>query len=146
MTKLFSFEAKLLYGCGEDYKNISRTIDILEDNTLEELACFIISSFGFDVDHSFGFYDDQYDGKEAYTVFFDMGNAVLDHEKSIEQAIINQVFKKGKTLTLVFDYGDDWNFSVKCIDVKEKEPRKHYPKLISSKGKAPEQYPDYDEE
>ncbi len=46
----------------------------------------------------------------------------------------------------MFDYGDDWRFLVEFINDQSVDDIKKYPKIIDSKGKAPEQYPDYDNE
>ncbi|MFV0338254.1 MAG: hypothetical protein ACK5LK_08450 [Chthoniobacterales bacterium] len=48
-------------------------------------------------------------------------------------------------MIFLFDYGDDWMFLVTCT--KEEETRAfRKPKVLSKKGQAPEQYPDYEED
>lgn len=45
----------------------------------------------------------------------------------------------------LFDYGDQWEFEVEYV--KEGSPEKTiYPRIIDSRGEAPQQYPDYEEE
>ena len=40
-----------------------------------------------------------------------------------------------------FDYGDDWLFRIEVKDFGKEESKIKYPRLINSKGEAPEQYP-----
>ena len=46
----------------------------------------------------------------------------------------------------LFDYGDDWTFEVAFLRLEPREPKARYPKVLESKGEAPEQYPDWDDE
>jgi Plasmid pRiA4b ORF-3-like protein len=46
----------------------------------------------------------------------------------------------------LFDYGDDWTFEVAFLRLEGREARARYPKVLESKGQAPEQYPDWDDE
>jgi hypothetical protein len=114
-----------------------------------------VDAYGFMFDHAFGFYnnlEDHDESTEIYTLFADidkddpMANEALDG-KSVRQTAVGDVFSKDKEMLFLFDYGDDWFFHIQCLD--EDAPRekgKRYPKVIESKGKAPEQYPDYEEE
>ena len=55
--------------------------------------------------------------------------------------------KKGKKFLYLFDYGDEWRFTVKVDAVNPKaDPNRNYPILVESVGDAPEQYPDWEEE
>jgi hypothetical protein len=49
-------------------------------------------------------------------------------------------------MRFLFDYGDEWIFLVKLIDRKRKEQKAKLPRLLSSAGKAPAQYPDLEGE
>lgn len=49
-------------------------------------------------------------------------------------------------MTFLFDYGDEWRFRVDVLALGEREPRKRYPRMVASVGKAPPQYPDPDED
>ena len=44
----------------------------------------------------------------------------------------------------MFDFGDDWIFQ--CRVLKELNEITPHPQVIRSKGDAPEQYPDWDNE
>jgi hypothetical protein len=55
--------------------------------------------------------------------------------------------KKGKKFLYLFDYGDEWQFTIKVDAVnRNADPNRDYPLLVESVGDAPEQYPDWEEE
>jgi hypothetical protein len=47
-------------------------------------------------------------------------------------------------MLFLFDYGDDWMFEVECLGISTPDPKQKYPAFLESKGKSPEQYPDWD--
>jgi hypothetical protein len=65
--------------------------------------------------------------------------------KGVKSVMVDEAFEKGKKLLYLFDYGDEWRFIVECKKIEETDGGQ-YPRLLESKGEAPEQYPDYDEE
>lgn len=65
--------------------------------------------------------------------------------KGVKSIAVGQAFGKGKKLLYLFDYGDEWRFIVECKKIEEGDSGK-YPRVLESKGEAPEQYPDYDED
>ena len=50
----------------------------------------------------------------------------------------------GESMKVLYDFGDNWQFSVKLESIDPPGSIKKLPKVIESKGKAPEQYPDWD--
>jgi len=67
--------------------------------------------------------------------------------KSVEKTKIAEVFKTtGKKMLFLFDYGDEWRFEVRLTALGEKMPKTRYPRMVTSMGEAPPQYPDEDEE
>ncbi len=56
-----------------------RDIELPSGGSLEDLAAAIVSAFGFDFDHAFGFYSnfkgDYYRSEERYELFADLGQA-----------------------------------------------------------------------
>src|SRR6187397_3024020 len=56
-----------------------RDIELPSSGSLEDLAAAIVSAFGFDFDHAFGFYSnlkgDYYRSEERYELFADLGEA-----------------------------------------------------------------------
>jgi hypothetical protein len=135
----------------EHDKSIYRDIEIEGSKSLYKLAEAIIDSYGFDFDHAFGFYDvakpEQIYGtkKRKYELFADLGEAdpgVL----GVKKTKIGQAFPEvGHKLIFLFDYGDEWLFRVSVKEQGTKQPKTRYPRVVASKGEAPEQCPDPDD-
>ena len=47
--------------------------------------------------------------------------------------------------SLLFDYGDDWEFKVRLEKIEAEPTRLRRPKVVESAGKAPAQYPQIEE-
>ncbi len=45
-------------------------------------------------------------------------------------------------MRFLFDYGDEWEFLVELVQRKAKDPKVKLPRLLSSAGKAPAEYPE----
>lgn len=152
MVDIFRFKMSLRGGQGESFpaNYCTRTIDIKGSSSLEKLARTIIDAYNFDFDHAFGFFDNlnnPYRSNESYTLFADMDDIdTPKNAKGVKKTKLSSAFEAGKTLVFLFDYGDEWIFHVNCSSVGKTDPDIKYPLVIASKGKAPEQYPDYDEE
>ena len=74
-----------------------------------------------------------------------------DEAPDVDDILIRDVPYPGKTgkkeFLLLFDYGDEWRFGVKLLGIAEKKtPRARYPRVTARRGKAPEQYPIWDED
>lgn len=132
----------------EDDKSVYRDIEIEGSKSLYELAAAIVTAFGFDFDHAFGFYSGEpYEAERkhpCYELFADMGDAdpgVL----GVEKTKIAQAFPAaGHSMIFLFDYGDDWRFTVSLKEFGRKSAKTRYPRVVASKGEAPPQYPDPD--
>ncbi|MBI2738180.1 MAG: hypothetical protein HYX38_16735 [Rhodospirillales bacterium] len=129
---------------------VYREIEIEGSKSLSALAEAIIMAFDFEFDHAFGYYSDvknPYSHKgERYELFADMEDGDSD-AGSVERTTVAQVFgAPGKKMLFVFDYGDDWRFMIEAKATGEMAPKTRYPRLVTSVGTAPEQYPDDDED
>ena len=114
------------------------------DVSLDELAGTIIQAVDFNFDHCFGFYDNLKNpnrSNEEYTLFADIGEEVKEGDIGVETTPISSAFQPGKKMTFLFDYGDSWMFLVTCTEEVEMRAFKR-PKILSTVGKPPEQYPD----
>ena len=49
-------------------------------------------------------------------------------------------------MTYIFDFGDWWEFAVQLEAIQPDDARSQYAAILESYGKAPPQYPDWDEE
>lgn len=117
------------------------------DFSLYELAEFIIDSIGFHFDHCFEFCDNPdspYKSRERYTLFADIGEG--EGEPGVQRTSMADVFSEGRTMLLLFDYGDDWEFPLTCTGVREVEGKRRSKKVLATDGQPPVQYPDIDDE
>lgn len=128
-----------------DKASIYRDIEIEPTKSLYKLAEVIVSAFGFQFDHAFGFYSGltqaaMLRAQPQYELFADMGEAdpgVL----SVKKTKVAQAFPKvGHTMIFLFDYGDEWRFRVSLQSTGTKIAGARYPRIIATHGEAPEQY------
>lgn len=67
--------------------------------------------------------------------------------RDVRAAVIDGLgLKKGKKFLYLFDYGDEWRFEVRVAAINPKAEEGDYPRLVASKGDAPPQYPDWNDE
>lgn len=129
---------------------IYRTFEIAHTSSLYALAQAITRFFDFDFDHAFGFYDklkgNIYESPVRYELFVDMGESGSE-ARSVKRTRVDEAFPSvGAKMRFLFDYGDEWLFLVELVGRKPKEPKVKLPRLVASAGKAPEQYPDAQDE
>jgi len=135
----------------ERRKSIYREVEIEGSKSLYNLAEAIVAAFGFDFDHAFGFYSGltwttMMRAHPRYELFFDMGEADPG-VASVKKTKIAQAFPAiGHTMLFLFDYGDDWHFRVSLRGTDTKVAKVRYPRVVATKGEAPRQYPDPDED
>lgn len=126
----------------------TRKIVISAKASLYDLAAVTIESFDFDLDHSFGFYDNLKDwtnSQEGYESFADVGAG--DRFPGVRKAKISKVFHTPKQkMLLLFDYGDEWKMIVQYLGDTEVGPGQKLPIITESAGDAPDQYGDYEDE
>jgi len=146
--KTYIFKTNLLRD-----KKIIREIEVPENVNLYKLAEVIIGAYGFAFDHAFGFFSTTsesgyFKSKRKYELFTDLENEGIEPTGagSVKKTKISEVWKSpGDKMLLLFDYGDDWLFTVELISFGKKEAKVKYPRVLKSIGKAPEQYSDYNE-
>jgi hypothetical protein len=133
----------------EGEASIYRDVEIEGSKSLYRLAEAIVSAFGFDFDHAFGFYSGLTPAtmmrvSPRYELFVDMGDAdpgVL----GVKKTKVAQAFPAiGHTMLFLFDYGDGWHFRVRLETTGKKIAKVRYPRIVATHGEAPEQYPDPD--
>ena len=104
--------------------------------TLEELHDIIQEIIRFDNDHLYCFYiEDEMGSLNTYVSPEDMGNKYTDEIKIEELGLC-----EGKTFEYLFDYGDEWVFSIKVEKIDTIGVKIEEPLLMKIKGKFPEQY------
>ena len=67
--------------------------------------------------------------------------------KGVRRTKVSTTFPQvSKTMLLLFDYGDQWQFKVELIGLGQKEAKVTYPRVVKQVGTAPPQYPNLDED
>ena len=137
-------------------KKVVREIEAPENFSLYRFAEAIIGAYDFDFDHAFGFFSKisesgYFKSEKQYELFTDLIEEGEDLEptgaESVKKTKIAEVWKNpGDKMLFLFDYGDNWLFTVELIGFGKKEAKTKYPRILKSAGKAPKQYPDYDGE
>jgi len=123
---------------------VYRTIDVTSEIDFQSLASIILELFTFDNDHLYEFRFIDNFGQQSLIkhpkMTLDDGKAWAD-----EFYLKNISLKEQNSFTFIFDFGDWWEFDILIEKIDEGKSMDDF-KLIKSVGKAPEQYPDYDEE
>lgn len=125
-----------------------REIEVLDSISLYDLAEAIINAFNFQFDHCFGFYNETgaqaVRSSEAYELFVDDdGEGLNPNARGVKGTAVNSVFTPGKTMTFLFDYGDEWHFTTKCIEAGHVVADQDYPFVREGSGDV-EQYHEHD--
>jgi yecA family protein len=126
-----------------------RDIEIQSDAPLKNLAEAIVAAFEFDLDHAYGFYSKLsgsiFDSPIRYELFEE--RQIVGTSGSVKHTKVGDAFvRTGSKMLFLYDYGDEWGFKVEVIGMAEKGPKGRYPKVVAAMGKAPQQYPDLDED
>ena len=124
-------------------KAVWRKIAIPSNLTLCSLSSAILDAFDFANDHlhQFTYKDRQGFKKSIYHPY------TQDNEgEGFTDAILLRDWQIniGDRITYVFDFGDWWEFNVVLESIDEPDPNINKAKVIDKKGKAPEQYGDFD--
>lgn len=121
-----------------------RRIAVTHNTTLYALAEVILQAFNFGNDHMHSFeFIDISGQKREYSHPEMMNNAPFTDEVTLSNLPLSI---KGK-MTFIFDFGDWWEFSILFEKIDDSfKLDESSAELIETKGKAPEQYPDWDEE
>lgn len=118
-----------------------RVIRIGKQETLEDLSEAILNAFDFDNDHCHAFFlDDRYGSKtNAY-----YSDYMEEYDSSSDVTLWQLRLRKGEKFKYLFDFGDEWRFQCKVL--RELEEKTDAPVVTQAVGKAPEQYPGWDDE
>ena len=147
----YIFDVRLAEGGMYDVTQTAiRKIKISGGRSLYQFAKTITGAFGFSFDHAFGFYDsfgNLRDAKKIYELFVDAGEEASLAAQGVKKTKISQAFiKPGDKMLFLFDYGDEWRFSVELKEIRKTEEKESGPVILESTGKAPVQYPPCEED
>jgi hypothetical protein len=135
-------------------KNVWKDIEVRGDQSLAELAEYLIGAMGWDDDHldAFFFPEKRRDGIWRWYTMYEIGSDGVDndqypilHTDEVPVACVD--YRKNPELGFAFDFGDDHRFMVEyrgTRDAGKKEKRSDFPKVIDQRGIPPKQYPDCD--
>ena len=123
-------------------KGCYRHLKISGRETLEELSDSILWAFRFDNDHLHTFFMNNkiWDTSACYSSPYAEDGCPSTAKHTI-QSVGLQV---GQKFVYLFDFGDEWRFDCKVLKILDEDTKET--ELIRIRGKAPEQYPDYEEE
>jgi hypothetical protein len=118
-----------------------RLIAIPAEHTLEDLVTQILRSVQFDHDHLYNFSYRDRSGTAVRISDPRCGDSPCTDEVRIGELPLDP----GQTMDFLYDYGDNWEFTIKLERVEPPGTKIKAPRIMESHGKAPEQYPDWDE-
>lgn len=144
--KTYIFRVRL-----DGVRGVSRTIEIEGQQTLDELHQAILDAFEWDDPHLYSFFMSNKWGDRANEYAHPyMLEEPFGHEPQPKDASRAKIGKLPLMLhqqfMFFFDYGDAHEFSVRLIKINEDAPKGSYPRVITSKGEAPPQYPPREDE
>ena len=119
---------------------VLRNIAISSEDTLHDLHLAIQDAFNFDNDHLYAFYMDnrRFSDYRFEHPYSDDGPWADDAIIGDIDLVVNQQF------LYLFDFGDEWHFQVSLTEIQTEKPLLPRPEILQQKGKAPEQYGDYE--
>ena len=119
-----------------------RHIRISSTATLYTLHKVILDAFEFDDDHEHAFFmDNRVWSHESY--FF--SSQIHPGDPTTRKCRLEKLgLSKGDRFKFLFDFGDEWVFQCKVLQVLDETTPK--PIVVRSVGEAPEQYPEYDDD
>lgn len=126
-------------------EDVFRDIEIMANDTLEDLHNTILQAFGFDGTEMASFYisDDGWNQGEEISQF-DMvegGSSVrLMNETTLDDILSEEQTK----LIYIYDFLSMWTFLVELAEIAEPEPGMDYPNLMFVHGQLPTSAPDKD--
>ncbi len=118
---------------------VSRTVELLATQTLDELHLCIQREFGLDYAHLYAFYMSgrAWDKKSCYE----------GPDKNAARVTLQAAgCKPGKEFLYIFDFGDELRHLIRVESQGALEPGVEYPRTLAAIGDAPPQYQQEEEE
>lgn len=134
MVEVYKFRVMI------DYKeDVFRDIEILSNQTFEELHLIIQNAFEFDNSQMASFFmsNDAWDKGEEIGLL-DMGDSSVKLMKDV--VLSEKLDAAGQKVIYVFDFLLMWCFYVELIKIDKMKPELMYPNVVHAFGKSPKQY------
>ncbi|MCB1193598.1 MAG: plasmid pRiA4b ORF-3 family protein [Leptospiraceae bacterium] len=123
-------------------RNCWRKITTSHQHTLSDLHFAIQDSFEFDNDHLYAFcFNGNIRTGEA---IFPIDTEEYQERNTEETTIEDLCLYKGQKFIYLFDFGDNWEFSITLEKIEKEISHPATPIEINRKGESPEQYPDWE--
>lgn len=126
-------------------EDVFRDLEIMADNTLEDLHNVILQSFGFDGTEMASFYisDNEWNQGEEIPQF-DMTED-MDSGRLMSDTSLDSILSESQTkLLYVYDFLTMWTFMVELAEIAEPETGLDYPNLMYVHGQVPAAPPEKD--
>jgi hypothetical protein len=117
-------------------KDIWRRIAMPADDTLDDLAAWILRSVKFDSDHPYEFICRDRMGATMRIVHPEMHEGPWTDRVAIGDVPL----EPGQTMEFRFDFGENWRFDVKLERIEPPGAEIKAPAILERHGKAPKQY------
>ncbi len=118
-----------------------RLIAIPSVKTLDDLVHVILRSVKFDHDHLYEF---TYRSRMGATV--QVNHPAMEAPPYTDEVRIGTLpLEPGQTMDLTYDFGDNWQFTVKLERIEPPDPKHKTPRILESHGKPPQQYESWDD-
>ena len=118
-----------------------RLIAMPADKTLGNLVEVILHSVEFDNDHLH-----EFSYRNRLGAWVSVHHPAMDEPPYTDEVSIGTLpLEPGETMKLTYDFGDNWQFTVKLDRIDPPDAKLKAPRILESHGKAPEQYQDWDE-
>jgi hypothetical protein len=121
---------------------IWRLIAMPADATLYDLVDCILRSVNFDDDHLH-----QFTYRDRMGVTQKIAHPAIEEGPWTDEFVIGTLpLDVGQSMELLYDFGDNWPFSVKLERVESPSARAKGPRILEKHGKSPAQYAGWDDE
>lgn len=123
---------------------IWRRLAVPHHFVLEQLGDLIRESVNFDSDHL-----DMFTYKDTIGHTINVCHPFIDdHDgKFTDEVEVGDLpLKPGATMTYLFDFGDHWKFTLLLEEIQPDSPEFKRGRILEEHGKAPEQYPAWDDD
>lgn len=126
-------------------EDVFRDLEIMADNTLEDLHNVILQSFGFDGTEMASFYISDQEWNQGEEIpQFDMAED-MDAGRLMSNTSLDSILSESQTkLLYVYDFLTMWTFMVELAEIAEPEPGLDYPNLMYVHGQVPATPPERD--
>ena len=120
-----------------------RHMKISNQATLEDLSDEIVDAFDFMNDHMHAFFMDNRAWSDVDSYFMVIDDDDNNNRYTCDYPLYKVGLNLNKKFLYIFDFGDEWRFACRVLKVLDESVNEA--EIIRSKGKAPEQYPEYED-